>query len=355
MSIDLKNLLRWYDRTARELPWRTYWQTHRDPWGVWLSEIMLQQTLVSVVVPAFSRVLAQYLDVRAFAAADPEQLRLAFRGLGYYRRFDLLHRGARVLATSSTKIAWPTTREGWAELPGIGPYTSAALASICNDELVGVVDGNVERVLCRVFDWREEIGTPSLKKKCQKIVDTWIAQEGARARPGDFNQALMQIGQLLCTPQEPVCDACPMAKGCLARERRTQSLAPKVKVRREPVDVTLELEILTRGARAALVQRGDGSKFLRGSWGFPMQEKTSRSSTGRTNLGTVRHSITHHRITAKVMTREVSSKQPRIATASNETKWLPHREVESALLSNLDRKAWRLFERSVRTRKSSEG
>lgn len=194
-------LLAWYRKQDRPLPWRVLWKIHRDPWHIWVSEIMLQQTLIKSVMPVYERFLKQFPSPLALAEAPQEDVRLAVRGLGYYRRFDFLHKACRQLQMEKKPL--PASYEGWLELPGIGPYTAAAMASITLGLPHGVVDGNVERVFCRLLDIRTEPNLPALKKRFKKIMDD-ICQIGSA---GDVNQAVMELGQLICTPSSPLCSA----------------------------------------------------------------------------------------------------------------------------------------------------
>jgi A/G-specific adenine glycosylase len=342
------SLLAWYDKVARNLPWRNHWSHSRDPWGVWLSEIMLQQTVIAVVIPAFSRVMQLFPSIEKFAAAAEEDLRKAFRGLGYYRRFNLLHKATKMLCAHGAP-AWPQNRSEWRNLPGVGGYTSAALASIVNNEPCGVVDGNVERVLCRVNDWREPTGTPSLKKKCQIIVDRAVNAE----RPGDFNQALMQIGQMICTPAKPNCAACPLQKSCKAYALDSWRESPAPKSRPTPTLVNLKIELVKNAQNEfLLVKRSQEAKFLKNSWGFPTWNDQHKkwdgwkSNTIKTKrhlpVGIIKHSITTHRITAGVTVSHLVSIEEGI-----ETKWAKLEALDELLVSNLDRKALQTLLRKI--------
>jgi A/G-specific adenine glycosylase len=196
--------LRWYDRNRRDLPWRA----DRDPYRIWLSEIMLQQTRVSAVVEYYRRFLARFPTVHDLASARLPSVLAAWSGLGYYRRARALHAAAKQIV-HDRKGAFPKSAEEWRRLPGIGRYTSAAIASIALDEAVAVVDGNVERVLQRLTGntlFREEQWT-----KANALLD--------RTRPGDFNQAMMELGATICLPRTPLCAACPISSACITRNK----------------------------------------------------------------------------------------------------------------------------------------
>jgi A/G-specific adenine glycosylase len=199
-------ILAWYRANRREMPWRG----SRDPYAVWLSETMLQQTRVETVRAYFVRFLARFPDVRSLAAAPLPSVLKLWEGLGYYSRARNLHAAAKRVAESGS---FPETAAGWAELPGVGPYTAAAVASICSGEPVPVVDGNVARVAAR---FRAEPVDPR-DPKARAALAAWLrpAVEESGA-PGDFNQAAMELGETLCTPKSPRCGICPLRATCRA-------------------------------------------------------------------------------------------------------------------------------------------
>ena len=199
------DLLRWYDANARELPWRG----ERDPYRIWLSEIMLQQTQTETVKGYYARFLATFPDVSALAAAPEEAVLKLWEGLGYYSRARNLHAAARRVA-GDMGGAFPDTAEGLKALPGVGPYAANAIASIAWGEPAPALDGNQARVLSRVLAWEEVLRTPfDLLSPALDLID--------RARPGDYNQALMDLGASICTPKAPRCGDCPVARRCAAR------------------------------------------------------------------------------------------------------------------------------------------
>ena len=198
-------MLSWYDRAGRGLPWRARWG-RADPYRVWVSEIMLQQTTVAAVAPYFDRFLNQFPTVQSLAAAPREAVLSAWAGLGYYSRARNLHEAARRLASKG----FPDTEEGWRALPGIGPYTAAAVAAIAYDRPANVVDGNVERVMARVF--AVETPLPGAKGELRQLA----GQLAPTKRPGDWAQALMDLGATVCRPRSPKCPACPWAAYCRA-------------------------------------------------------------------------------------------------------------------------------------------
>jgi A/G-specific adenine glycosylase len=345
-------LIAWYHRNDRQLPWRNLWAKKRDPYHIWVSEIMLQQTVIKAVIPVYHRFLEQFPSVQHLASASEDDVRKAVRGLGYYRRFRFLHEAAKKLSLGDWK--WPKTFVGWKALPGVGEYTAAAVSSIAFDEPVAVVDGNVERVLCRLLDLQVSPAEPGLKPQFKKLAQSFLDP----SRPGDFNQALMELGQLCCTVSSPSCDQCPLASGCLAKARKTQSLAPRPKERPTATRVTLRLGIIYDKGRVALVERPSGAKFLRQSWGFltgilgeqnkyrwdggDLSPIVRDLNEGEPLQKRVKHTITHHKIEVEVIPlyRSVVEKGLRV-------RWIAETELEEALVSNLDRKAWKLFLRET--------
>jgi len=236
-------VLRWYDRGHRDLPWRR----NADPWGVLVSEIMLQQTTVAAVVPYYERFLARWPGAGELAECDDDELRAAWAGLGYYRRAGLLKRAAQHV----TRHGMPADRDGLLELPGVGPYTAAAVASIALGQDVAVVDGNVERVLCRLhgleLDPRKAAGKRALHAAAEALL--------ARERPGDFNQALMELGATVCRPRSPRCAECPLRAGCTAHASGEPERWPPPAPRPAWRDVTRVALLASRRGRVLLVRR----------------------------------------------------------------------------------------------------
>ncbi|MCA3254194.1 MAG: A/G-specific adenine glycosylase, partial [Alphaproteobacteria bacterium] len=212
-------LLGWYDRAARVLPWRTPPGSNvaADPYRVWLSEVMLQQTTVAAVIPYFERFTARWPTVEALAAADDAELMAAWAGLGYYARARNLLACARAVAAAG---GFPDSEDGLRALPGVGPYTAAAIAAIAFDRPAAVVDGNIERVISRVF----AIATPLPAAKPE--IRTRVAEVTPTLRPGDFAQAMMDLGATVCTPRRPRCDDCPLASVCAAKAAGTPEAFP---------------------------------------------------------------------------------------------------------------------------------
>ncbi len=212
-------LLDWYDRHRRVLPWRD--GSRPDPYRVWLSEVMLQQTTVAAVGPRYTRFLARFPDVDALARAEWAEVAEEWAGLGYYARARNLLAGAKALAAQG----FPRDAAGLRAIPGIGPYTAAAVAAIAFNEPVVPADGNVERVVARVA--RVETPLPAAKKRLAELAQGWMAAPAARARPGDFAQALFDLGATICTPRNPACALCPWRGGCAAQAAGVQAGLPR--------------------------------------------------------------------------------------------------------------------------------
>lgn len=216
-----QQLLEWYARSRRDLPWRH----SADPYSIWVSEIMLQQTRVAVVVERYQAFLARFPTLVSLALAPEQEVLAQWSGLGYYRRARMLHKAAQYVA-SHHQGNLPTSSAELRLLPGIGAYTAAAIASIAHGEVVAVVDGNVERVLCRLEGWEagsRKGGGASLRRKINDLASKLVDP----ARPGDFNQALMELGATVCAPRKPQCQACPVAGDCATRgEHKTPPRPP---------------------------------------------------------------------------------------------------------------------------------
>ncbi|RVU19464.1 A/G-specific adenine glycosylase [Methylobacterium oryzihabitans] len=240
------DLLDWYDRHRRVLPWRALPGVAPDPYRVWLSEVMLQQTTVAAVKPYFEKFLARFPTVADLAAAPEEAVMSAWAGLGYYSRARNLHACARAVAAAG---GFPDTVEGLRRLPGIGAYTAGAIAAIAFDRPAAAVDGNVERVVSRLFAIETPI--PAARPEIRRLAETLVPRE----RPGDFAQAVMDLGATLCTPKRPACALCPWMRPCRARAEGLQETFPR-KVKKVPGQ-------LRRGAAFVAVRAGDGAVLLR--------------------------------------------------------------------------------------------
>ncbi len=248
-------LLTWFDKHKRDLPWRRV----DDPYAVWISEVMLQQTRVDVVIPYYRRWIERFPDPWALARADLDDVLGVWTGLGYYARARNAHRAAQIVCAVHDGVV-PSTVVELRKLPGVGEYTAGAVASIAFDHAVPAVDGNVRRVIARLFDWPDP-SVATLRETVGELVDP--------VRPGDFNQALMDFGALVCSPRTPSCDGCPTAGMCLARASGTVLERP-IKKKRKPVPVhTWAVLVAVSQRRYRLVVRRPLEGLLGGLWEFP--------------------------------------------------------------------------------------
>ncbi len=243
-----RRLLKWYDENRRDLPWRR----DRDPYRVWVSEIMLQQTRVAAVEGYYHRFLQRFPTIERLAAARPQAVLRAWAGLGYYSRARLLHSAARQVVAAG---AFPDTFAGWRALPGVGAYTAAAVASIAFGQPHACVDGNVRRVLSRLF-----VDSGAMQQRAGELLD--------RRRPGDFNQALMELGATVCLPRSPLCERCPLAGGCVARSTASIQQYPPPKPRTSPKPVPLHLALVERNG-SVLLARPSGAGLWPRFWSLP--------------------------------------------------------------------------------------
>ncbi|MCI0477261.1 MAG: A/G-specific adenine glycosylase, partial [Anaerolineales bacterium] len=217
-------LLTWYAKHKRDLPWR---RDAHDPYCVWISETLLQQTQVATVIPYYERFLARFPTTRALASARLDDVLKTWEGAGYYARARNLHRAAKeIVARFDGKI--PSTVEELQTLPGIGRYTAGAIASIAFERDAPAVDGNVTRVLCRYFKIESDPKNAQTQKKLWKLAETLLP----RGHAGNFNQALMELGATVCVPRNPHCAACPLARGCQARRLNLQEKLPRKRAKR---------------------------------------------------------------------------------------------------------------------------
>ncbi len=244
------------------------WRTHPTPYGCWLSEIMMQQTTFAAVLPYYEHFLAQFPTVEALAAANEGAVLKAWEGLGYYARARNLLAASRMIVASG-KSVWPRTAAEWAAVPGVGPYTAAALASVLSGERVPVVDGNVARVFARYWELADDF----TKQSARALLAARLLPVIQRATvPGDFNQAMMELGALVCTPKNPQCATCPLAARCAAHRALTWADYPKRPVKKAlPVRKQVAVIVRDDRGRVLLVQNREGG-LLKGLWELPAIE-----------------------------------------------------------------------------------
>ena len=319
-----KTLLAWYRANRRDLPWRE----SRDPYAIWVSEIMLQQTRVAVVIERYKEFLARFPAVVALARAQEEEVLALWSGLGYYRRARMMHKAAQVLAEDHDGYL-PRTSNELIKLPGIGSYTAAAIASIAHGEPVAVIDGNVERVLCRLAGWDADSskGASALQHRMKKLAAELLDP----AHPGDFNQAMMELGATVCLPRNPQCEACPWSASC--RTRGEHKTTPRAKMQSREAGYAL---VLRNAAKEVLLeQRPAAQTVMPGLWELPM---LSNVDVPPADLAlTVRHAIMQ--VNYRVRVRNVREKEASaLAVMDGERRWVRLNEAAAMPLTGLARK-----------------
>lgn len=321
-------LLKWYDENKRDLPWRV----SHDPYAIWVSEIMLQQTRVAVVVDRYQAFLKRFPSLMSLALANEDEVLALWSGLGYYRRARMLHKAARYVAQNYYG-SLPKKSEELRELPGIGEYTAAAIASIAHGESVAVVDGNVERVLCRLAGWEANVKQRrNVSELAARMVDT--------QRPGDFNQAMMELGAVVCLPRSPRCNDCPVSRDCSTRgEHKTEKRAPM-----KSVEIAYALSVRTstkkllhdRGGREVLLeQRPATVPVMPGMWELPLL-KEAEVPTDELRM-TVRHAIMQTNYYVRIRT-VFEDDVTKLAVTHGNPKWVLLSEAREMALTGLARK-----------------
>jgi A/G-specific adenine glycosylase len=336
------HLLAWYDAHARVMPWRTSPSDRAagvrpDPYRVWLSEVMLQQTTVAAVKDYFHRFTARWPTVADLAAAEDAAVMGEWAGLGYYARARNLLKCARAVVADHGG-QFPETREGLLTLPGIGPYTASAVAAIAFDLPATVVDGNVERVIARMFSILTPL--PAAKQELTALAESLTPQ----ARPGDYAQAVMDLGATICTPRSPACGICPWVHSCHARREGIQTELP----RKSPkADKPLRRGTLWLGHQngALLLERRPDRGLLGGMLGIPGDGWDGAGGQAPAEahwqeVGEVRHTFTHFHLILRVLVAPVSGPAAR-------GHWLPRAAFRPADLPTVMRKAWDLARESL--------
>jgi A/G-specific adenine glycosylase len=321
------SLLAWFGTARRDLPWRR----SNDPYRVWVSEIMLQQTRVAAAIPYYERFLGRFPSVQALADAPEADLLAHWAGLGYYHRARNMQRAARAIREAG---GFPDTLEAILGLPGVGDYTAAAIASISFRLPHAVLDGNVFRVLSRVANDATDIGSSAGKKVFSGLAAAMLDPE----RPGDFNQALMELGATLCLPKNPQCLVCPVSALCVARAAGTQDGLPVKKKPQKSVYQERTLYWISRGHDVLLWQRPASAKLMPGFWELPEAEQLPQTGSG-VEKGGFRHGITFH----NYLFRVVAIPAP---LQLGICQWIGRQQLAKLPLSTVARKAMKVLERS---------
>ncbi len=343
MKTFVKPLLTWFNKNARPMPWRGI----EDPYAIWISEIMLQQTRVETVIPYYQNWMMRFPTIKALAKASEQEVLSLWEGLGYYSRARNLHRAARqVMVEHSGNL--PRNPKLLRRLPGVGDYTAAAIASLAFDLDVAALDGNIRRVLARLFDVTVVADSPAGKKKLQSLADEHLP----KGRAGDYNQALMDLGATICLPRNPDCGNCPVAKFCRAFANGTQEKRPVMKPKPEIPHVTVTAAVIQRGDEVLLAQR-PSKGLLGGMWEFPGGKQESGESLSAclereireelgvgievgAEMGVFKHAYTHFRVTLHAFSCLLDGDVPR-AIEVQDVRWVKLGELEQYPMGKIDR------------------
>ncbi|ARU59842.1 A/G-specific adenine glycosylase [Tumebacillus avium] len=326
------NLLDWYEEIKRDLPWRRT----RDPYQIWVSEVMLQQTRVETVIPYWNRFVELFPTIEALAEAPEPDVLKAWEGLGYYSRVRNLQKGAQVVRDKFGGRV-PDTPDEISTLPGVGPYTAGAILSIAYDVDVPAVDGNVFRVLSRIFLIEEDIMKPKTRRTFEGLAEFLIPP----GRAASFNQGLMELGATVCIPKNPRCHSCPVKEHCRALEEGVQEELPVKEKKKPPRPVDMTAALLRDGDRV-LIRRRPDKGLLAGMWEFPGGERVEGMSledslithlteafgvtvTPQRLFAQVQHTFSHLQWDMRVFECAIAQGQVR---ESDDVKWVPVGELE---------------------------
>jgi len=344
MDRGVRQLLAWYDRDRRPLPWRQQVNIYHT----WICEVMSQQTTLAVVLPKFTQFIQQLPTVDALANCDEEKLHQLWAGLGYYARARNLKKGAEFIV-NRLNGRFPQSYREWLQIPGCGEYTAAAIASICLNEKVPCIDGNVLRVVSRLLAL-QDVWSAAGRSRIQDYLTQIVPSD----RPGDFNQAMMELGATICRKAKPLCDLCPLRMQCLALAHNCIETCPPKKPRRALVDTELFVLIFwhQQTDTFAIGERTDG--FLAKTIGFPIMtaNKLSQIDSWRSLLlpSKFTHTITHHRINGRVCVIQLNSNEIDLATQQHlglpkTLYWINSLDLSAKLSTALDKKAFQSFQK----------
>jgi A/G-specific adenine glycosylase len=347
-----KSLLQWYDKNKRNLPWRI----HPAPYRVWISEIMLQQTQVSTVIPYYIRFLKRFPDLESLAGASEQEILEFWSGLGYYHRARNLLKAARLIHTKYGEI--PKTFDILISLPGIGRYTAGAICAIAFNEAQPAIDGNIRRVLTRMLGIRDRVPESHFRNHMQLL----IPKDGAAC----FTQAMMELGALICTPSQPQCPVCPVKALCLAQDSGIQTFIPATRTKREPDFLEISLLVLEKNGEFLIISPVKPT-MIPGKWGLPCAivpgqnspDTTaihlSRSMLGRniplTGYAHFIHNISHYRICVHSFYGQLPRRMR--TNDTHDRLWLDHNKIKTRIISSLFQKALNKYEK-VRNSRSSD-
>jgi len=336
----VQRLLTWYGRSGRDLPWRN----SRDPYRIWLSEVMLQQTTVAVVIGYYQRFLEHFPTVDALSAAPLEDVIDLWAGLGYYSRARNLHAAAKLIVSESCGV-FPADVEDLQKLPGVGRSTAGAISALAFDRHAPILDGNVRRVLCRLFALQE----PPRSSSAEKLLWNWSEQMTPTEHVHDYTQAIMDLGATVCIPRKPLCSECPWNAVCLAKKSGLEDQLP-LKQPTKKIPTREEVTLLLNCRGLYLVRRRPAEGFLGGLWEFPAitvpdgerrEEKISLlcgdfgCGTATDLLGQIRHVYSHFRLQSDIYRIEIDD-LPRIA--EGEASWFSLDELKKIALHGAHKK-----------------
>lgn len=347
-------LLNWYGKCARELPWRGT----NDPYKVWISEIMLQQTRVDTVIPYFNHWMNRFPTITDLAQASLQDVLNAWEGLGYYSRARNLHKAAQIIEADFGGIL-PDDIHNLKKLPGIGKYTAGAIASISFGKAEPALDGNIRRVLARIFGINEPVRSPAGERRLWELAATYLPADKA----GDYNQALMDLGALICTPRNPQCSVCPVKHLCQAYSLGIQDKLPVMPIKPAIPHHTVTAAVIKRGEQILIAQRPTHG-LLGGLWEFPggkvqadedlvaclqreIREELSAEISVEESIGVYRHAYTHFRVTLHAFFCSLAEdKEPR-AIEVKDLRWVGVHKLSDYPMGKIDRQISRDLQNQI--------
>ena len=336
-------LLEWYTKSHRQMPWRG----HPDPYAIWISEAMLQQTRVETVIPYFQHWISLFPTIKSLAEASEQEVLNAWEGLGYYSRARNLRKAAQIIDEQFSGIL-PQTVAQLIRLPGIGHYTAAAIASIAFGQNEAVLDGNVKRVLARAFNLEFPANSPAGEKDFWQVARALVPAQSA----GDYNQAVMDLGAVVCTPRAPDCTNCPISAHCETNRLGIQKQRP-VMLEKAPIPHFMVSAAILHQGSSVLIARRPSRGLLGGMWEFPggkvengetlqsalvreIREELGCQISVENEMGVYKHAYTHFRVTLHAFHCSLTSGEPQALDAS-EIRWVQHANLQNFPMGKIDR------------------